>query len=436
MEDLETINPQVKSKIKGRLKHKTIIKSKPAKIKAVLIPVQDVDDPVSPTISGLGFNLKLKAHSTPKVPAPTPNIGVKHVTRTQKNLTDWHLHTIIPDKDSFYDHDMAMDMAIDMVQVPLSLVADRMYVSVIPNLYKPTVLERQLFSETMADQVYYMTDEISSCNIQLNKPIMAMRHMRQFMTQLKPDWESSIYVRGSEGNMSGYQFIITGPRDTPYDNGLFLYNMTLPSDYPVKPPFINLLTTGNGKYRPNPNLYADGKVCIDLLGTFGNSWTLTSNMVQVLLAIQAQIMVEKPLCNEPMYRHASTASNIIYNALQRIITMKIAMIGPLTTPYAGFTDMIGKFFYGPKRYEIIQQMYTWVQAAEQITVHQCTQFIYGPAYRYIAGAGHGAGGGVGLLPTQDINPEQLHEGIIRMTKSHATKVLSLLYSQLPDSWAL
>jgi ubiquitin-protein ligase len=262
-----------------------------------------------------------------------------------------------------------------------------------------------------------------------------MKHIKQFQEQ-KPDWESSIYVRGSEGSMADYQFVIAGPRDTPYDNGLFLFQMKLPPSYPTIPPFVELLTTGAGRYRINPNLYSGGKVCLDLLGTFGYAWTSKSNMVQVLLAIQAQIMVEIPLRNEPSFSTilSNSIDSVIYNALQRIITMKIGMIGPMTNPYTGYNDLICKFFFGPKRLEIIQHMYSWVQAAQQITIDQCSLFISGNRFGYIAGSGNGAGGGVGLLPSMRIKPKQLQEGIVEMTKSHASKVLSLLYAQLPSAW--
>lgn len=160
-------------------------------------------------------------------------------------------------------------------------------------------------------------------------------------------------------------------------------------------------------------------------------------MVQVLLAIQAQIMVETPLVNEPGFSSLAkdNPSNVIYNALQRIITMKVAMIGPMTNPYTGFHDLICKFFFGPKRLELIQQMYTWVQAAERITLEQCKAFIRGSAYNYISGAGSGAAGGVGLLPVGRLSPPDLRMGIIEMTKAHASKVLSLVYAGQPH-WDL
>jgi baculoviral IAP repeat-containing protein 6 len=75
---------------------------------------------------------------------------------------------------------------------------------------------------------------------------------------------------------------ITGPVDTPYacdsssalfyryaDSlralcryafGFFTFDVCFPPSFPSAPPFVQLLTTGNGTVRFNPNLYADGKV--------------------------------------------------------------------------------------------------------------------------------------------------------------------------------
>ena len=62
--------------------------------------------------------------------------------------------------------------------------------------------------------------------------------------------------------------IIMGAVDTPYALGAFTFDMFMDQTYPSKPPKITLMTTGNGKVRFNPNLYANGKVCLSLLGTW------------------------------------------------------------------------------------------------------------------------------------------------------------------------
>lgn len=39
--------------------------------------------------------------------------------------------------------------------------------------------------------------------------------------------------------------LITGPFDTPYEGGFFLFLFRCPPDYPIHPPRVKLITTGH-----------------------------------------------------------------------------------------------------------------------------------------------------------------------------------------------
>jgi baculoviral IAP repeat-containing protein 6 len=54
--------------------------------------------------------------------------------------------------------------------------------------------------------------------------------------------------------------LISGPVDSPYAHGLYLFDIGLPEDYPNSPPVMKIQTTGGGTARFNPNLYADGYI--------------------------------------------------------------------------------------------------------------------------------------------------------------------------------
>lgn len=54
--------------------------------------------------------------------------------------------------------------------------------------------------------------------------------------------------------------IITGPEGTPYEGGCFVFDLFFPAGYPNVAPLMSLQTTGEGRMRFNPNLYADCKV--------------------------------------------------------------------------------------------------------------------------------------------------------------------------------
>ena len=114
-------------------------------------------------------------------------------------------------------------------------------------------------------------------------------------SSLPLSWSSTIIVRVDESKYNFLRACVFGPEDTPYECGAFLFDIFLPSDYPQSPPRFKLLTTGGGRVRFNPNLYANGKVCLSLLGICsGPSWTPASALLQVLVSIQNLILVSEP----------------------------------------------------------------------------------------------------------------------------------------------
>ena len=89
--------------------------------------------------------------------------------------------------------------------------------------------------------------------------------------------------------------LITGPFETPYEGGFFHFLLWCPPDYPMSAPKCMIMTTGGGTVRFNPNLYANGKVCLSILGTWsGPGWSPAQSLGTVLLSIQS-LMNENPV---------------------------------------------------------------------------------------------------------------------------------------------
>lgn len=63
-----------------------------------------------------------------------------------------------------------------------------------------------------------------------------------------------------------FSALVKGPTRTPYEDGLYLFDIQLPNIYPAVPPLFRYLSQCSG--RLNPNLYDNGKVCVSLLGTW------------------------------------------------------------------------------------------------------------------------------------------------------------------------
>jgi len=92
---------------------------------------------------------------------------------------------------------------------------------------------------------------------------------------------------------------IIGPPDTPYQDGIFNIQLKFDSDYPKRPPSVKFLT-----YMYHPNIYRDGKICIDILQ---NEWTPAQNVRTILYSIRSLLMDPNP--SSPANREAAELFN-------------------------------------------------------------------------------------------------------------------------------
>jgi len=122
--------------------------------------------------------------------------------------------------------------------------------------------------------------------------------------------------------------IVIGPIDTPYEKGIFRFRFEIPNNYPFQPPKDSFLTIHGGTVRFNPNLYACGKVCLSILGTWsGPQWTAAQSIRSVLLSIQS-LLQEYPYRNEPGFENTpDTFREVIeYNRYIRFETLRVGVM--------------------------------------------------------------------------------------------------------------
>lgn len=134
-----------------------------------------------------------------------------------------------------------------------------------------------------------------------------MKRIMQEIARLHASLPDGIFIRHGSSRPDVIKALIIGPKGdlpwcspdrtsilipalgTPYENGLFEFDILCASDFPLGPPKVQLRTTGGGRVGFNPNLYSTGKVCLSLLGTWsGEPWKADqSTLLQVLVSIQA-----------------------------------------------------------------------------------------------------------------------------------------------------
>jgi ubiquitin-protein ligase len=151
----------------------------------------------------------------------------------------------------------------------------------------------------LTDEPFRFEDEYNASAVKPSKA--RLNRLRREIASLSDSLPDGIYLRVNEDRYDKMKVIIIGPANTPYEHGVFIFDLYLPPEYPSKSPKMRLLTTGMGRFRFNPNLYKDGYVCLSLLGTWdGPGWDPeTSTILQILISIQAMIFCDWPYCNEP-----------------------------------------------------------------------------------------------------------------------------------------
>lgn len=118
---------------------------------------------------------------------------------------------------------------------------------------------------------------------------------------LKENLPDTIYVRVYETRVDLMRAVIVGAPDTPYQDGLFFFDIWFPPDYPDHPPEVYYRSHGLSL---NPMLNSDGGICLSLLNTwFGlrrsERWDSSrSTILQVLVSLQALVLNETPYYND------------------------------------------------------------------------------------------------------------------------------------------
>lgn len=172
--------------------------------------------------------------------------------------------------------------------------------------------------------------------------------------QLPISYDASIFLRVDASNPMIMRALMTGPADTPYDCGCFIFDIYMTEDYPKVNPMVWFINHGGKRF--NPNLYNSGKVCLSLLGTWHSSnkseiWNETSTLCQILLSIQSQILIEEPYFNEPGYEStigqpSGIQQSKLYNNNIRLYTLTHTIKDLLENPklYPQYENIILEHF--------------------------------------------------------------------------------------------
>ena len=124
---------------------------------------------------------------------------------------------------------------------------------------------------------------------------------------------------GPEGeDMYEWQASIMGPKESPYEGGVFWLKIHFPKDYPFKPPKVMFLTRIY-----HPNISSSGAICIDILK---DNWSPALTISKVLLCICS--LLDDPNPDDPLVPDIAELFNNdreAYNTKAKVMTLQYAM---------------------------------------------------------------------------------------------------------------
>ena len=117
--------------------------------------------------------------------------------------------------------------------------------------------------------------------------------------------ESSNYSAGliNDNNLFNWKAAIYGPKDSPYEGGIFNLDISFPNDYPFKPPKIIFKTK---IYHCNIN--NQGLICLDILK---DKWSPALTISKILLSILSLLNDQNP--DDPLEPEIAKIYNENYN---------------------------------------------------------------------------------------------------------------------------
>ncbi|PVH99206.1 UBC-like protein [Periconia macrospinosa] len=129
------------------------------------------------------------------------------------------------------------------------------------------------------------------------------------LSEIQRGSDLSLAVACRDIDVRHVRALIIGPPDTPYEFGFFEFAVKFTREYPTKAPSVTAITTNSGRTRFNPNIYAGGRVCLSILGTWrgerGEEWSSAQGLESILISIQS-LMSGNPYENEPGFEDAKS----------------------------------------------------------------------------------------------------------------------------------
>jgi ubiquitin-conjugating enzyme (huntingtin interacting protein 2) len=119
---------------------------------------------------------------------------------------------------------------------------------------------------------------------------MDLGRIQKELKEIERDKTSGVTVKLVGANLQRLTGYVEGPRDTPYEGGIFVVDIALGSQYPFVAPKMRFTTK---VWHPNVSS-ANGAICLDILK---DQWSPALTLRTALLSLQA--LLASPVPDDP-----------------------------------------------------------------------------------------------------------------------------------------
>jgi ubiquitin-conjugating enzyme E2 J2 len=111
-------------------------------------------------------------------------------------------------------------------------------------------------------------------------PAMATGRLRKELVKLQKEPPPGVIAEPDESNILKWHYAVRGPSGTAFEGGVYIGKLVFPSEYPMKPPGIMMLTP-SGRFKVNMRL------CLSMSDFHPESWNPMWSVATIIQGVQS-----------------------------------------------------------------------------------------------------------------------------------------------------
>lgn len=144
---------------------------------------------------------------------------------------------------------------------------------------------------------------------------VCVQRLRKEFKDIQKKPIENIRAAPKETNILEWHYVIEGPKGSPYESGWYHGILTFPSDYPYKPPSIQMLTP-NGRFKTHTRL------CLSMSDFHPESWNPMWSVGTILMGLYSFMLEESAtygsIVTDTAFKRQKVKESLEYNCKNKL----------------------------------------------------------------------------------------------------------------------